>query len=149
MAKDGRPVSTDYPAPSGVLSWPAASTMEAYLPEETFDYTDLNMLNKELLKAMRRLFEVSQALKTEQRLLAEAELTYREHMRRTMVKVSGGSAEIRKALAELDCEQYENAVWLRTQTVEEMKKRSMDCRDHLKGLENLSHNVRAQIAVGT
>ncbi|MGV8847027.1 hypothetical protein [Tessaracoccus sp.] len=149
VSVDGRPVSTDFAAPpAGGLAWPAVTSMEVFLPDETFDFTDLNVLNRQLMMAMRRVFEVSQGLKGEQRALAEAELVYRQHLRRSMVKVSGGSAETRKALAELACEGYENEVWLRTQTVEEMKKRSMDCRDHLKGLENLSHNVRAQIQVG-
>lgn len=146
MAAGGRQATLQAPAPLPVWG-PPRSEDEVYVPDEEFDVTDLAEVNRQLLRAKSRLFRVSQHLKAAQRAEIEAQLTYRRAFRRCMVAITGGSAESRKALAEVQCEDFENDLVVAGQVVEEWKKRSQDCRDDLKAIENLAHNVRAQMAI--
>lgn len=146
MAVNGK--TADLPAPPPRPTWPGAvSADDDYVPDEQFDAHDLSDVNRELNRCRSRLFRISQALKGAQRNLADAELAYNRAYRRALIAVSGGSAETRKAYAEVQCEQFENDLAVARQVVEELKKRSMDARDDLKAVENLSHNVRAQMDI--
>jgi hypothetical protein len=146
LASGGR--TADIPPMPPAPAWDqAAGPNDDYLPAETADYTDLSQVNLDINRARRRLFQVSAALRIASREAIEAEVTYRRHMRRALVSLSGGSAEGRKAMAEMQCEEYENAMVVTAQVVEELKKRSTDARDDLKAAENIAHNVRAQMDV--
>jgi hypothetical protein len=146
IASGGAPVSV--PDRPGQPVWPGGeSADEQYVPDEAFDASDLHLVNRELNRCRARLFRVSGALRAAQRAAAEADLQYRRELRRALVTVSGGTAESRKAVAELQCEPFENEQVIAQQVVEEWKKRAMDARDDLKAVENLSHNVRAQMDI--
>lgn len=146
MAIGGK--TADIPPMPAAPTWPgSAGADDEYVPDEQFDAQDLSAVNRELNRCRARIFRISQALRAAQRNAEEADLIYRRHMRRQLVSISGGSAETRKAMAELQCEDYENDVVVAQQIVEELKKRSTDARDDLKAVENLSHNVRAQIDI--
>lgn len=161
MAVNGRPV-TELPAPPATPVWPefvrdapgapatpngAAAVDESYVPDEDFDATDLIQVNRELNRARARIFRCSQTLKRVQRALAEAQVDYDRQMRRALVSQSGGTAESRRALAEIACEEFENRVVIGKQVVEEWRRRCNDARDDLKALENISHNVRASLDI--
>lgn len=146
MASGGQPVEVPGAAPAAP-EWPDARTDdEVYVPEE-FDATDLAEVNRELNRARARLFRVSAELKRVQRYMAEAQCDYDRQMRRELVAITGGTAETRKAMAEIRCEPLENRIVVGKQIVEEWKKRSTDCRDDLKAVENIAHNARAQMDV--
>lgn len=147
MALAGRPVGEAPVAPERPR-WPgAANAEEVYVPEEEFDVSDLAEVNRQMNRARARLFRVSQHLKGAQRELAEAQIEYDRAMRRALVSLSGGTEASRKAMAEIQCEPLENRVVVAKQVVEEWKKRSIDVRDDLKAIENISHNVRAQMDI--
>lgn len=132
--------------PAPLPNWPAPRGDEdVYVPEEEFDISDLSEINRQLMRAKSRLFRVSGHQKGAQRALIDAQLTYRRAFRRSLIMQTGGSAEARKAMAEVMCEDFENAMVVAEQVVEEWKKRAQDCRDDLKAIENLAHNVRAQM----
>jgi hypothetical protein len=146
MASGGRKVTMSQPAP--LPTWPQPRNAdEVYVPEEEFDITDLSEVNRQLQMAKSRLFRISQHLKSAQRAEIDATLTYRRAFRRLLVGTTGGSAETRKAMAEVMCEEFENDMVIATQVVDEWKKRAQDARDDLKAIENLAHNVRAQMAI--
>lgn len=129
-------------------TWPASNSPdETYVPDETFDVSDLSNVNRLLNECRARLFRSSGQLRQAQRSVATADLAYRRAYRRALIGVSGGTAESRKAVAEVECEPLENDLVVSGQIAEEWKKRCMDCRDDLKALENLSHNMRAQMAI--
>lgn len=161
MASNGKPV-TELPPPPDAPVWPAfapdapgapatpnglAAVDESYVPDEEFDATDLMQVNRELNRARARIFRCSQTLKRVQRALAEAQVDYDRQMRRALVTQSGGTAESRRALAEIQCEEFENRVVIGKQVVEEWRRRCNDARDDLKALENISHNVRASLDI--
>jgi hypothetical protein len=147
MAAGGQPVGTPGPPP-GAPVWPQPmSADESYIPNEEFDVSDLGEVNRQLNMARARIFRVSQTLKLAQRTLADAQSDYDRAMRRQLVSISGGTSESRRAMAEINCEHLENRIIVGKQVVEEWRKRSMDTRDDLKAIENIAHNVRAQIDI--
>lgn len=147
MAAGGAPIDS-LPAAPDRPGWPGAlSPDEDYVPDEEFDATDLAEVNRELNRARARIFRCSQVLKRVQRAQAEAQVDYDRAMRRALVSISGGTSESRRAMAEIKCEEFENRVVIGKQVVEEWKKRCTDARDDLKAVENISHNVRAQIDI--
>jgi hypothetical protein len=148
MASGGAPVG-DLPVAPEPPVWPdfAKHPDATYVPDEEFDATDLMQVNRELNRARARVFRCSDILKMCQRTLAEAQSNYDRQMRRALVTVSGGTAESRKALAEIQCEEFENRVIVGKQVVEEWRRRCGDARDDLKALENISHNVRASLDI--
>lgn len=146
MAAGGQPVGTPPPAPEPP-QWPGpVNEDETYVPQE-FDAVDLAEVNREMNRARARLFRVSATLKAAQRRLVEAQTAYERQMRRELVTISGGTEASRRAMAEIRCESLENDVVVAKQIVEEWKQRSMYVRDDLKAVENISHNVRAQMDV--
>lgn len=142
VAVGGR-VATVAPMPSAP-QWPSTVGSE-YVPDEELDASDLGEINRELNRCRARLFRVSESLKHAQRELRDAELLYSRQMRRALVKTTGGTAETRRAVAEMECEPFENDMVVKQQVVEELRKRALDVRDDLKAVENLSHNARAQM----
>lgn len=146
MASGGRPVEAPPSAPHAPL-WPGpANPEEAYVPSE-FDCSDLAEVNRQMNRARARLFRVSASLKDAQRGLVDASMAYERQMRRELVTLSGGTEASRRAMAEIRCEHLENAVVVAKQVEQEWKKRAMDVRDDLRAIENISHNVRAQMDV--
>lgn len=125
-------------------AWPFEQDADRYVPAE-IDATDLSVINREMNRCRARLFHVSQSQRHAQRDFVEADLAYHRQMRRALVQVSGSTAEVRKAIAEMECEPFENDVVVKRQLVEELRKRSQDVRDDLKAVEILSHNARAQM----
>lgn len=146
MAYQGQPVRPAAP-PRPLAGWPSGGEDEDFVPDDEIDAADLAVLNRELNRARARVFRVSRRLKEAQRHLVQVETDYGRALRRALVGVSGGSAETRKAQAEIQCEPLEDAVVIARQVVEEWKKRALDSRDDLRAIENLSHNARAQIAI--
>lgn len=147
MAAGGRAVEAPAPAEEFPV-WPRPMNQdEFYVPEEEFDATDLAAVNREMNRARARIFRVSQSLRLAQRTLAEAQSNYDRQMRRQMVTITGGTEASRRALAEINCEHLETRVIVGKQIVEEWRKRSMDARDDLKAIENIAHNVRAQMDI--
>lgn len=116
---------------------------ETYIPSEEFDAKDVSDINRELNRVKTRLFKVGQALDAANAELAEAELIYDRHYRRALVRVTGGSAEIRKAVAELECEPYENDLAVKRQVCERLKRLVGAVRHELDAVQGQSHNMRS------
>lgn len=146
MAMGGRRVEVKSAPP--MPTWP---THEMWSPsqdvEETVDALDVADLNRMLLASRRSLFTASARLREAQRESEDASLRYRRAYRRFLVTITGGSAETRKVAAEIACEEFENDMVVKAQVAEEWKRHAQDCRDNVKAIENVAHNVRAQMSV--
>ncbi len=145
MAVQGRPYAV--PDEPEAPSWPPPGAAETWRPDVEIDATDLAVLNRQLNECRARLFHVSAGLREAQRAKVDAEVAYHRRMRRALVNTSGGSADTRRAIAELQREAWENDLLIATQVVEEWKKRAVDVRDDLKTVENICHNARAQMDI--
>lgn len=136
------------PTPHPLPEWPTEGPVLPIGEEDiSVDALDVFTLNQMMLGARRSLFHASERLKGAQRAHADAEMRYKRAFRRFLVTVSGGSAETRRAMAEIHCEEFENDMVVTGQIVEELKRHAQDCRDNLKAIENISHNLRAQMSV--
>lgn len=120
---------------------------ETYVPDEEYDANDLSDVNREINRTKSRLFRVGNLLADANRAHAEAVLTYDRQYRRALIGISGGSAETRKALAELQCEDFENDVLVTKQVAERLKELANAVRRELDAVQNQSHNVRAMLGI--
>ena len=145
LAVGGKRIS-DIPDPQQVPTWPSPDTgEEVYVPDDQYDFVDLNAVNTALNQARSRLFRITNHLRDAQRSRVDKEIVYKREMRRALISITGGSAELRKAMAEVQCEGHENDMIVAQQIEEEWKRRVVVARDDLDALQNLSHNIRAQV----
>lgn len=137
----------DVPAVPAMPRWrPPTGPDATYTPDEDWEPGDLSAVNREINRCKARLFRVSRELGRAEDALAEAELVYDRHFRRALIAASGGSAEIRKAVAELQCEEFEDARAVARRSVEHWKRLVVAVREELDAVENQSHNVRTAVA---
>lgn len=150
LALDGKAVKVD-DFSEKPTSLPRAGTVtklsvwEDYTPGSDIDYTDLQAVNSELSQLRLRLHEVRIALKNVERDVVAYKYAYEAQKKRYMVRLSGGSATEREAMAELLCEDLYTS-FLVTQTVaKEISQHSRDMRNDLDALKEISNNLRRQI----
>lgn len=144
IAMGGKPFHVPDADPLPVFPEPTGD--EVYVPaDDGVDAWDLSRANQELNRIRARLYRLSQALREAQQRYAAAKLRYERALRRALVQVSGGTAETRKAAAELACEPFENDVVVAQQEVEALKQLAMTARADLEAVLNIAHNLRAQM----
>jgi hypothetical protein len=129
-----------------VLHFPAPPTDEAFEPEDV-DFEDLLSVNRAINQARGRLFRVNRELAIAAEAASAAELAYSSQFNRELVGMSGGSAETRKAAAEVNCEDRYSEMVVARRFEERLKRLSQTVRADLDALQNISHNVRAQLDV--
>jgi hypothetical protein len=126
--------ATKFPA------WPAANEEDV---EDTIDYSDLEALNRDLNRLRVRTNRVRLALKKASREAAEAKTNYSRAYRRALVKHSGGSAEARKAMAEITCEELEADMIIKNQIEAEYTTLFRSIRDDVENAKTVAYNLRA------
>lgn len=147
MASNGRPVGGELPEPSGFPSWPQDPRDEAYLPDEEIDFSDLSELNREINKARARSFRVKGSVADARKEETEAEDAYRKAYNRALVGLSGGSAETRKALAEINTEDLYSRVLVSQTVVKQLINLSYAVSRDLDVLKTISDNLRKQLSL--
>jgi hypothetical protein len=110
---------------------------------ENIDYHDLGDVNKDLLRLRVRLHRVRRGLRASAREATEAKLAYHRSLRRAMVQQSGGSADQRKAQAELLCEDLEADMVMKAQIVDEYSNLFRTVRDDVENAKTVAYNLRA------
>jgi hypothetical protein len=106
------------------------------------DYTDLAVLNKDLLHLRVRRAKVRRAKREKDRDAVAAKVAYNRAMRRSLVGQSGGSAESRKANAELLCEDLEVDMIMKAQIADEYSTLFKAIRDDEENVKVVSYNLR-------
>jgi len=110
---------------------------------EHIDYHDLNDVNKDLLRLRLRLHRARKGLRAAAREATEAKLAYHRSLRRAMVQQTGGSADQRKAQAELLCEDLEADMVMKAQIVDEYSNLFRTIRDDVENAKTVAYNLRA------
>ena len=111
------------------------------------DYADLNAVNRDLVLLRLRLHKVRRAMRQAAREAVEAKLRYQRSLRRALVQQSGGSAEMRKASAELLCEDLEADMVMKSQIVEEYSSLFRSIRDDVENAKTIAYNLRSLINI--
>lgn len=150
LALDGQAVKvTDFteqpaslPAPTSVT---VPSRWESYEPAADIDHTDLAAVTGELSQLRYRLHQVRIELKNAERNVTRHRYTYEAQKKRYMVRLSGGSAAEREAMAELLCEDLYTNYIVASTVAKEIANHSRDIRTDLDTLKEISNNLRRQI----
>lgn len=132
------PPATAFPAWPGVAEQDAGDGVE-----DPVDYADLEAVNRDLLRLRVQLNRVRRQMRQAGREAVEAKLVYQRAMRRALVQQSGGSAESRKASAELLCEDLEVAMVMAAQVADEYVSRFRAIRDDVENAKTVAYNLRA------
>lgn len=106
------------------------------------DYSDLAALNRDLLRLRVQMSRVRRAMRTAGRQAVEAKLEYQRALRRALVQQTGGSAETRKAAAELMCEELEAKVITLEKVAEEYNTLFRSVRDDIENAKVVAYNLR-------
>lgn len=107
------------------------------------DYGDLASLNRDLLRLRVRMNRIRREMRRAAREATEAKLGYHRAFRRALVQQTGGSAESRKANAELQCEQLEADMVMRQQVADEYNTLFRSVRDDVENAKVVAYNLRA------
>lgn len=135
-----------FPPPPSLPKWPVTDLQDSGDGvDEDIDYTDLDSVNKDLMRLRIRLNRVRRGMRQAARDAAEAKLTYQRAMRRALVQQSGGTAEMRRATAELLCEELEAEMVMRQQVADEFVSVFRSVRDDVENAKTVAYNLRALI----
>lgn len=125
-------------------SWPSAEGQDlADGVDEAPDYGDLEAINRDLLRLRVRMNRIRREMRAAGRRAVEAKLNYQRALRRALVQQSGGSAESRKAQAELLCEELETASIMAQQVADEYVTLFRAARDDVENAKTVAYNLRA------
>lgn len=147
VVSDGRrtPIPPAKPLPdwSDSTSQDRGDGTDGENPEGSIDYKDIETLNQDLLRLRVRQNNVRQAMRKATREAVVAKLVYSRAFRRALVQQTGGSAETRKATAELLCEELEADMVMKAQISEEYSTLFRSVRDDTENAKVVSYNLRA------
>jgi hypothetical protein len=107
------------------------------------DYSDLYAINKDLQKLRIQMNRIRRQMREAGRQALDSKLAYQRAMRRALIQQTGGSAETRKAAAELQCEALETEMVTKGQIVDELNTRFRSVRDDIENAKVVAYNLRA------
>lgn len=135
---------TPIPHQTDLPSWDSTAHQDSFdSADDQVDYQDLAALNRELQRLRVRMGKIRREMRNSGREAVEAKLTYQRALRRALVQQSGGTAEMRKANAELQCEELEANMAMKTQVAEEYVTLFRSVRDDIENAKVVAYNLRA------
>lgn len=135
---------TAIPAAPPLPAWPDPASQDAGdAVDGQIDYSDLHAVNKDLLALRVRLSRVRRGQRAAERDAVEAKVRYQRAYRRSLIQQSGGSAESRKAAAELLCEELEADLVMKQQVADEFSTLFRSVRDDLENAKAVAFNLRS------
>lgn len=149
VALAGRPVTLEeFDTPKSFPSWPTSNTDDEYIPYvQESDYTDLSLLNRDINRTRAMSFRVKNAVAEARREEVEAADRYRKALNRQLIGLSGGTAEQRKAIAEVLTEDLNTAYLVAETIVKEQISLSYTISRDLETLKTLADNLRKQMSI--
>lgn len=112
------------------------------------DYSSLEKLNNDMRELRVRMNKVRRSLRAAQREAVTQKIDYQRALRRALVAQSGGSAETRKAAAEIACEEQESAMVMSEQVAREYETLLRTVREDCENAKIVSLNLRSIIQSG-
>lgn len=107
------------------------------------DYTDLMGVNRDLNTLRIRLSRVRRQMRKAGREATTAKLNYNRKFRRALIQQTGGSAETRKAAAEIMVEELEADMVMKQQVADEYNTLFRSVRDDIENAKVVAYNLRA------
>lgn len=135
---------TPIPENKPIPDWESTEAQDSFdSADDQVDYHDLTSLNRELQRLRVRMANIRRAMRNAGRESVEAKMRYQRALRRALVQQSGGSAESRKANAELQCEELEADMAMKAQVAEEYVTLFRSVRDDIENAKVVAYNLRA------
>lgn len=148
MAYQGKPVGSELPQTNSFPAWPQHKHRDdEFHPDEELDFSDLSDLNREINRARARSYRVKDGLADARREETEAQEEYRKAYNRALVGISGGSAETRKAMAEIATEDLYSNMLIKQTIAKELTNLSYTVSRDLDTLKTISDNLRKQLSI--
>lgn len=149
VALAGRPVTLEeFDTPKAFPNWPTATPDDEYIPYvQESDYTDLSLLNRDINRTRAMSFRVKNAVAEARRVEVEAADRYRKALNRQLIGLSGGTAEQRKAIAEVLTEDLNTQYLVAEAMVKEQVSLSYTVSRDLETLKTLADNLRKQMSL--
>jgi hypothetical protein len=139
---------SEIPASRPLPAWEATDTQDwEDGADGSIDYSDLSALNKDLQRLRIRMSRIRREMRRAGREATEAKLNYHRALRRALVQQTGGSAESRKASAELLCEDLEADTVIKAQVADEYNTLFRSVRDDVENAKVVAYNLRALMSL--
>lgn len=110
-----------------------------------FDYEQIEELNKTIQKARLALFKITDEINKYERAEIVAKTKYEREWRRAYLNSNERTESMKKARADLLCEELENEAIVYGQLHSELNRLSASVRLELQTLQGLGNNLRQQI----
>lgn len=148
VASEGK--KQNIPVPKDLPPWPSAEDQDRQdhgdeineKGDGFIDYKDLEAINKDLSNLRLLQNFMRRKVREAEREAGEAKFRYQQRLRRQLVQQSGGSAETRKAMAEIFVEDYEIEMIVKAQVASEWASRSRGIRDDIENTKVVAYNMR-------
>lgn len=109
------------------------------------DFTTMQECNKAIESCRIALFQFNDALKKIERSATSAQATYNRHWNRAYLEAEGKTDSIRRAIADIKTEKYENDLLAKQQVAKEMGRKLRLMNNELEALKLISYNLRKEI----
>ena len=134
---DPFPLEADY-VPQSVLSIQAG---------QVGDYTDVKAINEAIDRVRIAIFRTSEHLRQAEAKETQARIEYERRFNRAYLSTNARTEGIRRAMASMKAESYENRVIVRSQIVKELVRRTRVMANELDALKTLAYNARREMDV--
>jgi hypothetical protein len=110
------------------------------------DYNDMVAINKSIDQVRLAMFKINENLRVAEARAAKSKVEYdRNYNREYILADSAKTSEIRRTIAQIKTEKYENKLIVRQEVVKELVRRIRLMSNELEALKTLSYNVRKEM----
>jgi ribosomal protein L29 len=110
------------------------------------DYNDIITINKAIDKVRIAMFKVNENLRQAEAKVSESKVEYdRRYNRAYILADNAKTSEVRRTIAQIKTEKYENKLIVRQEVVKELVRRTRLMSNELEALKTLSYNVRKEM----
>lgn len=114
--------------------------------EQVGDYNDMAAINQAIDTVRIAMFKINENLRVAEAKVASAKIAYDRNYNRSYILASDAKTEgVRKAIAQIKSEAYENKLVVRQDIVRELIRRTRLMANELEALKTLSYNVRKEM----
>lgn len=108
------------------------------------DHEDFSRLNSQIDTLRVGLYDISVNIKSAELKLRKAQVEYKRRLDRAYLSVDAKTEQMRKTIASVQCEAYENVVITREFIYNDLKRRASQMVSELDALKTLAYNLRKE-----
>ena len=110
------------------------------------DYNDMVAINKSIDQVRLAMFKINEKLRIAEEKVSLSKVEYeRKYNREYLLADTAKTSEVRRTIAQIKTEKYENKMLVRQEVVKELVRRTRLMASELEALKTLSYNVRKEM----